>query len=214
MKISRLFLDIEPQCKFVIVKERFYGQPKLEKPKELKNVPVWKTFRYNEHCTNQVFVKDKDIYVYHKDWFSSSYKPSENYKPITGMNGLIKDFNEQFASKYGIEPIDNRYRGKFVYNDCWGEIILRNTAWVKIENIITDIENDVKFLSLINSVERQIEKANGFKEYELNPYMTRFYNDVIQKLFDEFNPDILRLRNWKQNNMEKAKDEEGICYLF
>ena len=40
------------------------------------------------------------------------------------MNYYLKKYFEKTKSE------------KFIYSDCWGSIILRNEAWIKLENLI------------------------------------------------------------------------------
>lgn len=46
----------------------------------------------------------------------------------------------QCAMTYGCHFVchnkPNPMCSKFIYSDCWGSIILRNEAWIKLENLI------------------------------------------------------------------------------
>lgn len=52
---------------------RFYGQPKLKKSKELKNIKESFTVDYiPKKCKCTVYIVNNDIWVKHRDYFSSS----------------------------------------------------------------------------------------------------------------------------------------------
>lgn len=84
-----------------------------------------------------------------------------------------------FAEKYLGK---NRPR-KFIYGDSWGSVIMRNEAWIRLENLIKDIENEVFTLDIVYSICRQQEYYHGFDIHELSPsYMERFWESVVQEL--------------------------------
>ena len=104
---------------------RKYGQPKLTKPKELKGVKQSFTCDFiPKKCKCACFVKDNDLYIKHRDYFSKELEVEEEDfdKPL-----------EYLCKKY----LGKDKNSKFVYDDCWGSIILRNEAWIKVENIVS-----------------------------------------------------------------------------
>lgn len=191
MAIKRLFVEIEPTVKVIILSERRWGQPKLETPKELKGIK--RSFvmpsNYNRHNARKcpVYIVGDDVYVFHKDWFSASYKPSKYCleNTLCSMNDVIHDFNVNVVSKHeGMKPISEYYRGKFMYNDNWGEIVLCNHAWIKLENLMYDIKNDCKKFHIEFSVLRQLEKLLNIKFGNLDEISRLFFGDVVYKCND------------------------------
>jgi hypothetical protein len=88
---------------------RRYGQPKLEKPKECsnKNLIGSVRFSFGEKAVQcKVWRCVDTIYVLHRDWFSDciSFEEAER----RGMNV--------------------KHRKKFIYDDNFGGVILRNEA--------------------------------------------------------------------------------------
>lgn len=110
---------------------RLYGQPKLDKPKELKGIKQSFSVQWNKNCTCQCFVKDNDLWIKHRDFFSSSHKhlPEDNGTPLTYR---IKKY-------FGVSK---SYLDKFIYSDCWGDIILRNEAWIVFRNMKQTIQRN------------------------------------------------------------------------
>lgn len=95
-----------------IVSERRYGQPKLAKPKELKNIKQAFTYDLNKHCKCPVFITGNDVWIKHRDWCS---KVLHSGKEV-----------EEYRSKHP----------KFVYNDCFAAIVLRGEAWIRIKDVL------------------------------------------------------------------------------
>ena len=95
-----------------IISERRYGQPKLDKPKELKNVRQAFTYELNRHCKCPVFIVGDDVYIKHRDWFSTDVYHGKKY--------------EEWKSK----------NNKFVYNDKWGAVVLRGECWLRLRNVL------------------------------------------------------------------------------
>jgi len=110
---------------------RFYGQPKLKKPKELKGIKQTFSIDYIlKKCKCGVFVIGDDVWVRHKDYFSSSLKlPREDIgKPLGAL-----------ANKY----CEKSKKEKFVYPDAWGDIVLKNEAWIRLKGLMIDIKSDI-----------------------------------------------------------------------
>ena len=108
-----------------IISERRYGQPKLDKPKELKNIKQAFSYDLNRRCKCPVFMTDNDVYIKHRDWCSTTLY---NGKEV-----------EEYRKKHP----------KFMYNDCFAAIILRGEAWIKIPNVL-QTENIVPILQKIS----------------------------------------------------------------
>ena len=81
------------------------------------------------------------------------------------------------AKKY----LDQNKKNKFIYPDSWGDIVLRNEAWILIENLMQEIKDDVFEPDIINHIYRGQEKVCGFEEYELCcTTMERFWEKVVK----------------------------------
>ena len=152
---------------------RFYGEPKLRKPKELKNIKqVFAVDYIPKKCTCGVFIKGNDVWIKHRDYFSDTLKlPAEDVgRPL-----------EYLANKY----CDTTKKNKFIYPDAWGSIVLRNEAWILLQNLVLDIRAGVFALDIVNDICRQQETVCDFDEYELacTP-MERFWEKVVHQLED------------------------------
>ena len=121
---------------FQIISFRKYGQPKLNKPKELSKIKQIGSVDYiPKHCSCQVFVKDNDVYIKHRDYFSEQFVPSDS-------NDLGKPLNYTLAKYF---PDSKQKREKFVYSDNWSGVILRNEAWIKLNNLVHIIKRQDYF---------------------------------------------------------------------
>ena len=152
---------------------RFYGEPKLKKPKELKNIKqVFAVDYIPKKCKCGAFLNGDDVWVKHRDYFSDTMSlPAEELGQPLGY----------LANKYcGAGKSD-----KFIYPDAWGSIVLRNEAWVRLKDVLLDIRTGVFELDIVNNICRQQEMACGFDEYELacTP-MERFWEKLIWQLKD------------------------------
>lgn len=86
---------------------------------------------------------------------------------------------DYFCEKYMGKSRPN----KFIYGDSWGSVIMRNEAWIRLENLIKDIKNEVFILDIVYSILRQQEHYHSFDIHELSPsYMERFWESVVQEL--------------------------------
>ena len=82
--------------------KRKYGEPKLNKPKELKNIKQLYSVEWiPKKCKCSCFVYNKDLYIQHRD------------------------FGSQEVYGYNYE-----FRQKFIYNDTFGCVVLRGEAWI------------------------------------------------------------------------------------
>jgi len=144
----------------------------LPKPTELKGIKQLLSVDYIVNkCRCQVFIKDNDIWVKHRDYFSPSFIPSD-FKDI-GMP------LEHRMKKY----FDKDRKSKFIYSDCYGSIILRSEAWIVIKNLATEIKNNVFELDILNELLRQQEIIHNFDKYKLCcTDMERFWEKVIREV--------------------------------
>lgn len=183
-----IWTDIDiSNIEYIEYSKRFYGQPKLAKPKELKNINSIGSVEFvPNHCNPQIFIKDDDIWIKHTDYFSASWKPPEGERIDMPLN--------YYANKYL-----NKNRGvKFVYADGWGDIVLRNEAWLKITNVVELVRKcnyscyQSEYRMAHEILSKQTSKL-GFEDYScewerywenvmrfVNKYLYEHKNDVVQ----------------------------------
>ena len=149
---------------------RFYGQPKLDKPKELTGIKQSFSVQWGKNCTCQCFVKDNDLWIKHRDFFSASHKPlpEDDGTPLTYR--LKKYFD-----------VSKSYLDKFIYPDCWGDIILRNEAWIVFRNMKQTIQRN-RFL--VNSMSKAFIDSDvliKFRIKKLTEDWRFFFESVIRE---------------------------------
>lgn len=90
----------------------------LKKPQKLKCISQIGSVILGRKTSNGVFIKDEDLYIKCNDYFSPSLKVDrEDFdKPLSYL-----------ARKY----VGGIHTDKFIYPDCWGDIVLRRVAWIK-----------------------------------------------------------------------------------
>lgn len=169
--IKRLFDKDIPRLKFNIYSHRFYGEPKLSKPKELKGISQTASVEYIANkCRCQVFINGDDVWIKHNDYFS------EVIPPEVHEIGMPLNY---FAKKY----MGKKRANKFIYEDAWGSIIARNQAWIILHGILKDIESGIFELDIINEIRRQQEIYHNFSEYELCcTDMERFWERLVKEV--------------------------------
>lgn len=149
---------------------RYYGEPKLSKPKELKGIKQNFSVEYiPKKCSCKVFIKYPDIWIQHKDYFSPSLEVDieDQDKPL----GYL-------AEKY----LDKTRKIKFVYDDAWGDIVLRNEAWIRIQNLLPLMKYKSQS-EILQEILRQQEKINNFKPYDLySSDMERMFEKILNNL--------------------------------
>lgn len=159
------------ELKLIEKSKRVYGEPKLSKPTALKGVKSNFSIAYNEHCACPVFVLGDDIWLKHRDYFSSSFVPSD------GEFGVPL---EAIANKYF--NIDKK--SKFIYPDAWGDIVLRNESWICIQNLLHHVRINPSRMNLLGKILKQQAELLGFKESDLyGSDMERFYENLLDKLY-------------------------------
>jgi len=169
--VCKLFLASQISCE--VVSYRFYGQPKLAKPSELKGIKQSFSADYiPKKCSYPCFVAGDDLWIKHRDFFSASHRPSD---PKDNGTPLIyrakKYFNMDLSSKE-----------KFIYSDCWGGIVLRNEAWIVFRNFGQVIRRDRH--QPIQSLIKAFLKADVLIKYNIDSLSNdwyRFFEDVIRK---------------------------------
>ena len=153
-----------------IVSKRKYGQPKLNKPKELKGLK--KSFSVNffpKKASCQCFVLKDDLYVKHSDYFSSLWQPPKG--EVVGM-----------PQNYYLEKYFNKKRAeKFVYSDNWGEIILRNECWFKIKNIKQQFNQDRSILNMRKELLEKWGDLHHIRYGELDVDWEIFFENILKE---------------------------------
>lgn len=164
------FCNNDKKLKFILYSFRKYGEPKLEKPKELKGIKQSFSIDYiPKKCRCPIFINGNDIWVQHNDYFSPTM---EIEKEDIGMPLSYKV--KKYCSKSKSE--------KFIYPDSWGSIVLRQQAWIKIENLIYRIKLGEFELDLLKLIRIQQEQLHSFKENELvDSDMERFFEKIISE---------------------------------
>lgn len=156
---------------FKIHSFRRYGEPKLPKPKELKGIKQLCSIDYiNKKCKCPIFKQNNNVWIKHKDYFSPCLKVK--------TEDLGKPLN-YIATKY----IDKNTSKKFLYSDAWGSIVLRQEAWIVIENLIKEIRLNKSPIKIVQEILRQQEKLHNFDKYELCcTDMERFWEALVYQL--------------------------------
>lgn len=158
---------------YKLISYRKYGQPKLTKPKELKGIEKSYSVDFIKNkCRCQVFIKDDDIYIKHRDYFSDELK--------------VDDKDNDKSLSY----LSNKYLGKdkaekFVYDDSWGSIVLRDEAWICLKNIIP-LLNISNAITLARLIVEKLEDYHNSRRYEIDLEWERFFEKVIleaQKIY-------------------------------
>ena len=120
-EVYKLFFTAPLSCE--VVSYRFYGQPKLAKPVELKGDKQSFTIEWNPKCKCQCFAKGNDLWIKHRDFFSASHKPKDE--------DIGTPLSYRAKKYFGT---DKSYADRFIYPDSWGDIVLRNEAWIVFRN--------------------------------------------------------------------------------
>lgn len=146
MKISTTALKIR------VIDDRIYGDPKLRSLKQL-HIDAEKigSITFGK-CKCPVYKNRYRIYIKHRDWFSESISIDE-------------------ALEYGI--IEKK-KNKFIYNDNFGSVVLRNEAWLEMKP-----EKGFK-PELVEKMIQEIEYITGLKNHELhNADWTIFFEELV-----------------------------------
>lgn len=105
--------------KMQVYSKRSYGQPKLPKPKELKGVSKCFSVKFGSKAAFQCFLENGNLWFKCTDYFSKPWQPPNDDSGKSTTYYLKKYFHQTKTEK-------------FIYSDTWGEIVLRNEAWIKI----------------------------------------------------------------------------------
>lgn len=136
-----------------ILHSRIYGQPKLNKPSELRGIKQSGSAMFGAKCKCPIFVTDFGVYVKHRDWFSGYISI-----PDATTQGII-----------------DKKKNKFIYNDNFGSVVLRGEAWIRIS-----ADWGTFSPHLVGALIRATETECGLEEYYLETHdWVRFYEDII-----------------------------------
>ena len=162
------------KMKYVEYSFRAYGQPKLVRPKELKGIKSIGSAEFiYKHCNPQVFIKDNDVWIKHTDYFSCRWQPPEGERIDMPLS--------YYAKKYF--NIDKNE--KFCYPDCWGDIILRNEAWLKIENLVPMCEyREMSYLQIARQVLKEQQFIIKGMSSGVEAEWERFWEKVVRLVRD------------------------------
>ena len=120
------------------------------RPAELKGLkPIGTAYLYGgrKRGSIQVFVCGNDVYLNCSDYFSPSYRDPK----LTGTPLSVR------ANALGMPSPKN----KFVYEDNWGDIVLRRRAWVQFTELATAMKL-VSWKTVSSICEQAICRAHGF----------------------------------------------------
>ena len=162
--------------KYIIYSHRYYGEPKLQKPKELKGIkPIGKATYIPKHCEPQVFMKDNDVYIRHTDYFSYTWQPPKGERMDMPLSYYM---NKYFSTKRS---------EKFIYPDCWGSIILRNEAWILLKDILQIIQTE-NYTSVAQEILKLQKTDKNSTSFSISDDMEwiRFWENVCKCVKDNY----------------------------
>jgi len=153
---------------------RRYGEPKLKKPKILSGIQQAFSVDYIPgKCRCQVFIHKEDVWIKHRDYFSEVYKPT-----MEELGRPLNYFVEKHLGKNGPQ--------RFIYDDAWGAVVLRNEAWIVIEGLLAEVRNNKFPLDIVRKIREQQERFHEFEKYELvSTEMERFWERLVAELLRE-----------------------------
>ena len=173
-KVYSLFFTMPLSCE--VASYRFYGQPKLAKPAELKGVKQSFSADYiPKKCSCPCFVNGDDLWIKHRDFFSKSFRP-----PVEDIGAPLRYILEKYF------PDLKRHTKDFIYADAWGDVVLRNEAWIVFRNFGQVIRRDRH--QPIQSLIKAFLKTNVLIKFNINSLSNdwyRFFEDIIKK-YDKF----------------------------
>lgn len=163
-----------PSLEYIVYSHRYYGQPKLSKPKELKNInSIGSATFISKKCNPQIYIKDNDMYIKHTDYFSSLWEPPK---------GELGNEQSYYLNKY----FNINRSKKFIYGDNVASIVLRNEAWILLKNsvqIIKSTDNYLIFVKLIIS-QQKLDKYSYLNTEDMLTQWENFYMNVYNLVKD------------------------------
>lgn len=113
---------LHPSFQFIIHSHRVYGEEKLKKPDVLKGIPQAFSVSFIKKASCACFIAGDDLWIKHRDFFSSIFRP-----PL-GDEGHGQAY---YLNKY----FNAKGRKKFIYDDNFASIVLRSEAWLYLKNM-------------------------------------------------------------------------------
>lgn len=164
--------------KIEVVSKRYYGEPSLKKPSILKGLkPSGSLVFIPKKCTCPFFIKDDDVYIKHRDWCSPSCRLPDKLSgaPLTKV-----------CDHLGIKNKSE----KFCYPDCWGDVVLRNEAWIVIRHAISyDVRAlpfDPEYMHTFGfDCVRALADVLGVDWTELDLRWERFFDDLDRQIHNK-----------------------------
>lgn len=149
----------------------------VKKPEALKGVVKFASVSFEGMCQCQLFLNGQDLYIKHGDYFSPElYNPEDHGTPL-----LYR------LDKYGIP---HGKKEKFVYADCWGAIVLRRVAWIKISNFVSLVRH-LNSAEIAKTVWPMIREYHKWPVYEFNIEWERFLENVAKATQEHLSQEVL-----------------------
>lgn len=162
--------------KYVVYAYRLYGQPKLDKPKELKGIKSIGNAMFNTHVNPQIFISGKDVWIRHNDYFSSSWRPPKGERIDMPTSYYLKKY-------FNIDRPE-----KFIYADCWGDIVLRNEAWIKLENLVSLCRyKEMNYTQIARKIIQQQRLVERGMSSGVCDEWERFWENVVKVVREKIN---------------------------
>lgn len=169
-KVYKLISLKSPE--YIIYSHRYYDEPKLSRPKELKNIKQLCSVNFiPKKCKTPIFIKDNDLWIKHSDYFSFIWRP-----PIGEKIDMPISY---YAKKY----LNKNKKEKFVYPDGWGSIVLRNEAWIYIKNIIPMIQTENP--TNVTKTILKLQIKNSYSLHDLDSFnceWSYYWENVIKEI--------------------------------
>lgn len=165
-KFEREFLNVQP-IKYEVYSCRVWGEPKLQRPAELKGIKSFgKATFIDKKCNPQLFIKGDDVWIKHTDYFSQimETEPKDIGTPL-----------EYRARKY----LGKNMPAKFIYADNWGSIVKRNEAWLVVRNLVSAVKRDQNYARIADKITKRQEETMGF---EVATEWHRFWENVVKEV--------------------------------
>lgn len=157
---------------FSVISFRAFRQPKLKKPPELKGINRAFSVDYiprKARC--QIYIKEDDVFVKHVDYFSPMLHDPE-------MVGAPLDAK---LSKY----LGKSRPPKFVYGDCWGAVVLKQEAWLKLSGLVSAAKRDRYYPRIVLRILKMQAEAHDMDYLDLVcTDMERFWEGVLCELYN------------------------------
>lgn len=163
-------VNVEP--KFILLQEVCKSKGgRLTRPKELKGLKQVGSITFEKNKC-QVYIVGNDVYIQHNDYFSPIWTPPD---PEYRFAPLSVVANHYFGGKKG---------KKFIYDDCWGSVVIQIIAWLKFQDYVQLFDymkpNDVALL-----MRNQIFARQGFDTKRGSYQDWLIFLEQVCKLIDE-----------------------------